>query len=195
MRLIVVSTAVLLLAGPVIAAERSKSREEKKQEEIRKATRTLAGFDRSDPDQAFIRDRAQELLLRAERAAAGSYLFERLIEAVDDLLDAGKELAKAARRGGDSEKQPDAGDTARYLERTYFRVTQADYYSRISADPNGPEYIKMARRLYQAARREYDGKNYQRARRLAGAAGELVSTLENLAQAAVRVPDPPKLED
>ena len=195
MRLILASAVVLLMASSFFAAERSKSREEKKQQEIRKASRALATFDRSDPDQGFIRDRAQELLLRAEKATAGSYLFERLIEAVDDLLDAGEELAKAARRGGDPEKQPDAAETARHLERTYFRVTQADYYSRISADPNGPDYIKIARRLYQAARREYDGKNFHRARRLAGAAGEIVGALENLAQAAVRIPDPPKLED
>jgi hypothetical protein len=81
------------------------------------------------------------------------------------------------------------------LERTYFRVTQADYYARISTDPNGSAYVRSARRLYQAARREYDAKNYDRARRFAGAAGELVNTLENLAQAVVRGPDPPKLEN
>jgi hypothetical protein len=193
-RFVVCLLSLLIAASPAVA-ERSKSREEKKQEELRKAARKLAVLERSDPDLIFIRDRAQELLLRSEQAAAGSYLYERLTEAFDDLLDAGEELTRAARRGNGSERQSDAADTARQLERTYFRVTQADYYARISADPNGSAYVRTARRLYQAARREYDAKNYNRARRFAGAAGELVNTLENLAQAVVRVPDPPKLED
>ena len=197
MRRYIVCFLSLLIAGPSALAERSKSREEKKQEEIRKVTRKLATLDRTDPDQTFIRERAQELVSRCEQAPAGSYVYERLMEAVDDLLDAGEELTKASRNrgGGDSDKQPDAAGTARSLERTYFRVTQADYYARISTDPNGPAYVRIARRLYQAARREYDAREYGRARRLAGAADELVSTLENLAQAAVRVPDPPKLEE
>jgi hypothetical protein len=186
----------MLLAGAsCVFADRSKSPEEKKQEQIRKASRKAASLERSDPDLAFVRDRAQDLLLRAEHAAAGSWQLDRLLEAVDDLLDAGEDLAKASRNDGDCENEPDAAGTARLLERTYFRVTQADYYARISADASGPEYVRMARRLYQAARREYDGRNYRRARRLAGAAEEMVDTLENLAQAAVRVPDPPKLED
>jgi hypothetical protein len=186
---------LLLILTPCVFADRKKSPEEKKQEEIRKASRQLAGIERTDPDQGFIRDRAQELLLRAEQAPAGSHQLERLLEAADDLLDAAEELGKIARRAGENDKQPDAAGTARQLERTYFRVTQADYYARISGDPFGPDYVRTARRLYQAARREYDGKNFQRARRFAGAAGEIVDTLENLAQAAVRVPDPPKLED
>jgi hypothetical protein len=194
MRRFILYVLLLPVATSLSLAERSKSREDKKQEEIRKASRKLSGFGRNDADLSFIRDRGQELLLRAEQAPAGSYLFERLIDAVDDLVDAGEELAKAG-DSGDSGKQPDAAETARHLERTYFRVTQADYYARISADPNGPGYVAAARRLYQAARREYDSGNYRRARRLARAAGELVDTLENLAQAAVRVPDPPKLED
>jgi hypothetical protein len=178
----------LVVAASFVLAEREKSRDEKKQEEIRKASRKLASFDRNGPDESFIRD-------RAEQAAAGSYLFERLIDAVDDLLDAGEELNDAARPTNESRKQPEPAETARYLERTYFRVMQADYYSRISADPRGPDYVGMARRLYQAGRREYDSRNYARARRFAGAAGEIVNTLENLAQAAVRVPEPPKLEE
>jgi hypothetical protein len=185
----------LVVAASFVLAEREKSRDEKKQEEIRKASRKLASFDRNGPDESFIRDRARELLSRAEQAAAGSYLFERLIDAVDDLLDAGEELNDAARPTNESRKQPEPAETARYLERTYFRVMQADYYSRISADPRGPDYVGMARRLYQAGRREYDSRNYARARRFAGAAGEIVNTLENLAQAAVRVPEPPKLEE
>jgi hypothetical protein len=185
----------LLVATPSAFADRKKSPDEKKQEEIRKASRQLSAIDRNDPDQGFIRDRAQELLVRAEQAPAGSHQLERLFEALDDLFDASEELGKIARRAGENEKQPDAAGTARHLERTYFRVTQADYYARISGDPFGPDYVRTARRLYQAARREYDGRNFQRARRFAGAASEIVDTLENLAQAVVRVPDPPKLED
>jgi len=141
----------------------------------------------------------QETLRLIERCRAllpsSSYQFDRILEATDDLLDSREELQAADRRQAPSEKEEKAQrDTARHLERAYFRVQQADYFARLSGDKHAPEYITFSRQLYQRARAAYDEREYHRANRLASASSELVSVLENLAQAAVRKPVPPELK-
>ena len=145
---------------------------------------------------SFLREQAAGLLDRARAAERRSYVRGRLIEALDSLLDAAELLIRAAKpRRRDDDDDDDKASTARTLEKTYFRVSQADYYARVSKEKRAPEYVTLARRLYQTARSEYDAGAFYKARRIAEAAGEIVGVLDNLAQAAVRVPDPPKLED
>lgn len=131
------------------------------------------------------------LLEEAESAPAGSYLLGRLLKAADSLLDAGYELD--AVKGQKPDKDDNRDRTARDLTDSYFRVKQGDYYASQARQRWARALPPMAQHFYQLARREYDRGANTLARRYAEAARELISALEALAQAAVRVPEPPKM--
>jgi hypothetical protein len=134
------------------------------------------------------------LFERCRTFPPATYKFDRMLEALDDLLDAREDLHAAAvnpRKQADGEA--DRRDTAKRLERSYFRVQQGDYFARLSADDHAKEYVALARQLYQRARAAYDAREHHRAEKLASASSELVNVLENLAQAAVRKREPPIL--
>jgi len=176
-------------------ADRKKTPEQRQREELREAQRRL---DRelktvaSSAELDFIRERARELITRAAAEPANSYKYDRLEDAIDDLLDAGEHLAQLLRHGDQKDTEGQI-KTARELEATYFRVTQAEYFAGLSKDRHAGQYVKIARSLYQSARREYDSGRYWRARRYSDASSELVKTLEDLAQSQVRIPTPPEL--
>jgi hypothetical protein len=140
---------------------------------------------------------------RSRRAAAGSYLLDRLESAMDDLLDAGEEILESRldlreQQGNrDRRQNPDEArrDTVRQLERGYFRIQQGDYFARQSQESDAQEYVLVARRLYQLARAAYDAADYVGARRLSEASERTIDALESLAQAAVPVPEPPRLSE
>jgi hypothetical protein len=188
-----------LLAGGGWGAQRNRRAEERKLKELNESSERLnrlASGSAVSEEQLFLHERVQELIVRAREIEAGSYLFARLAEAMDDLLDASEELrdARRDRRDDDDDDEQEAQErTARDLEQTYFRVRQGNYFAEQSGDPQGKSYVRLAHRLYQQARAAYDGKRYGQARDLADAAREVIEGLENLAQAAVRIPDPPKL--
>jgi hypothetical protein len=186
----------ILVLQPNLCAERDKSPKQRQQEELREAKQRLdrnLRVEASDRDLEFIREQAQQILARAAAEDARSYRYGRLEEALDDLLDAGEELTLLLREGNrkDTEGQR---KTALELENAYFRVTQAEYFAQLSSDEHGKDYVRLARTLYQKARREYDAKQYWRARRYGDASREIVNTLEALAQSVVRVPNPPELK-
>jgi hypothetical protein len=187
----------LMISGG-LAADRNKRAEEKKLEELDQLSKRLNRL-ASDPElseeQRFLNDRVGELMKRAREAPGDSYLFGRLEEAIDDLLDAGEELrdSRRAGNGDDDDKDRARERTARDLEQTYFRVQQGDYFAKQSGDPRARDYVRTSQRLYQQARAAYDAQEYRRSRHFADAAEEVIAGLENLAQAAVRIPDPPKL--
>lgn len=196
MRWALLMFGALVLSPGWVCAEREKTPAERKKATLRQARQRIERKLRvagADADLDFIRERARELLGRAAAESAKSYRYDRLEEALDDLLDAGEELAELLREGNkrDTEGQR---TTALELENAYFRVTQAEYFARLSDDPQGKDYVRLARGLYQKARREYDAKQYWRARRYGDASREIVNTLEALAQSVVRVPDPPELK-
>jgi hypothetical protein len=138
----------------------------------------------------FLVVETQRLIARSDALPRGSWEFRRLTEALDDLLDARQLLAEPRQNREDKD---DREDTARRLERAYFRVQQGDYFARLTGLAQAPEYVLRSRQLYQQARSAYDRREYRQAVRLASASSELVNVLENLAQAAVRRPDPPVL--
>lgn len=145
----------------------------------------------STPEREFIHERVTELLIRARKSVDDNYLFGRLIAAIDDFLDASEQIQDAVEEG------PSRGDTqeraARELENTYFDLMQGEHFARQSGDPHADEYVRISRRLYQNARAAYEQEEYAKARDLGEAAREVVAGLESLAQAAVRVPTPPRL--
>lgn len=186
---------LLLLAAPLAAGDRDEQEEKLEDlDEISSLLNELASDDAVSPDQRFLHERVERLLVRAREAPAGSYLFDRLDDAMGDLLEASEELLAARRQGHEEDAEEDAQRrTARDLERSYFRVKQSDYFARQSREADAAGYVELAQRLYQHARSSYDAGRYWQARRFAEAAREVVFGLEGLAQAAVPIPDPPTL--
>jgi hypothetical protein len=168
-----------------------RSSRRKLQELARKLERRM---ERPAPTEVnrFLHERSAALIERARQAQESRYRFDRLSRAADDLLEASQRVFDSHERNNDDDE--DQGDAARRLERTYFRVQQADYFARLSGHKDGPAFITHSRALYQQARSAYDQRDYPRAHKLADAAGRIVGALERLAQAEVRVPDPPRLK-
>jgi hypothetical protein len=196
----VVLLLAVSLAPPAFLPADEKSDEQEKVEDLNEQTDRLNRL-ASKPDlseeQLFLHARVSELLDRARQAPAGSYLFDRLDSAIDDLLDSSGRLQRIKTPDDDVEREDRESEaqrrTARDLERTYFRVQQGEYFGEQSGDPKAGEYVRLAQRLYQQGRSAYDGGKYWRARQLADAAREVVDSLEGLAQAAVRIPELPRL--
>ena len=194
----------LLLATPTLHAQRGdrrfRSEEQRKTENIETNARRLDVLNSQTsqpPEAVFLRLQISDLLNRARQAPAGSYLFDRLDSAVDNLLDASEDILELPRDGRNRRENPeqDTRRAARDLERAYFRITQGDYFANQSRESNAAEYVMTARRLYQQARAAFDAQDARRARRLADAAQEVISGLESLAQAAVPIPEPPRLPE
>jgi hypothetical protein len=198
-RRVVVLGVALATVLPLLA-DRKKTPEERKAEELAELSRRLERYSAAREltmERKFLHARAADLLERVRGAPAGSFPLRRLFEAVDSVLDASEEIETSTGNRGcrDDDDCGNRQDTARDLERTYFRVMQGDYYAKQSKETNADEYVRTARRLYQFARQAYDAADYRRAQRLADAAREVTEALENLAQAAVPVPDPPVLKE
>ncbi len=192
--------ATSLLSSAPLLADEKKSDEQEKVEDLNELTdrlNRLASRPDLSEEQLFLHARVSELLDRARQAPAGSYLFDRLDSAIDDLLDASGRLQRIKTPDEDVEREDRESEaqrrTARDLERTYFRVQQGEYFGEQSGDPKAGEYVRLAQRLYQQGRSAYDGGTYWRARQLADAAREVIDGLEGLAQAAVRIPELPRL--
>jgi hypothetical protein len=184
--------AAIALSSILIAAGTAEDRSSKKklQDLQRKLERRMA---RPSPTEVnrFLHQQGAALIERAKEARESRYRFDRLARAADDLLEASQRIFESRERDDDDE---DRSDAARRLERTYLRVQQADYFSQQSKQQDGDAFIRHARALYQQARTAYDQQDYPKADKLADAAGKIVSALERLAQAEVRVPDPPRLK-
>jgi hypothetical protein len=198
--------ALALCLGPALHAwtqgddRRSRRDEQRKAESIQEILQQLSRLSsRANPlpESLFLHAQVSALLDRARQAAAGSYLFDRLESAMDELLDASQHILESSDQAGSRRDSTDEENrrTARDLERTYFRITQGDYFAEQSRESNATEYVSTARRLYQQARAAYDAADYRRSRRLAEAAQEVISGLESLAQAAVPNPEPPRLPE
>jgi hypothetical protein len=182
----------LLLA--VAAPAQSNERRDRQIRDLNEASSRLNRYSTnavSTPEREFIHERVTELLNRARKSVSDNYLFGRLVAATDDFLDASQQIQDAF------EDAPNREDTqeraARELENTYFDLMQGEHFARQSGDPHADEYIRISRRLYENARAAYEAEEYAKARDLGEAAREVVAGLEGLAQAAVRVPTPPRL--
>jgi hypothetical protein len=151
----------------------------------------------ADPtvEQVWLHERAAALLERTKSARKDAYRFDRLARATDAVLEASEAIleARQAKNAADA-KGDDYEDAARDLENDYFRVRQAEYFAGKSGEDNAAEYVKFARLLYQQARRAFDEKKYETAESLGDAASDVARALEYLAQASIRIPEPPRLE-
>ncbi len=196
---------MLLLAPQALPEDRKKNgrerenqaqrAERKRREKIDELSRQLArrmAIVQPSEESTFLNARASALIERM-RSAQEDYRFDRLRRSADALLEASERIYES--REPEDKDDDDREKSARSLQRYYFQVQQAEYFSGMSLEPDGPTYVKHARSLYQQARSAYDARHYDRARHLGEAAALLVTALEYLAQAAVRTPDPPRLNE
>jgi hypothetical protein len=182
-----------LLAGGAAWAQSNERRDRqiKDLNEVSSRLNRYATSAVSTPEREFIHERVTELLNRARKSIDDNYLFGRLTAAMDDFLDASEQIQDAIEDGPGREDTQERA--ARELENTYFDLMQGEHFARQSGDPHADEYVRIGRRLYQNARVAYEQEEYAKARDLGEAAREIVAGLESLAQAAVRVPTPPRL--
>ena len=188
------SVGVLGLLLGAMAIAQSDERRDRQIKELNESSSRLNRYATngvSTPEREFIHERVTELLNRARKSVDDNYLFGRLIAAMDDFLDASEQIEDAAEDGPSREDTQERA--ARELENTYFDLMQGEHFARQSGDPHADEYVRIGRSLYQNARAAYEREEYAKARDLGEAAREIVAGLESLAQAAVRVPTPPRL--
>jgi len=175
------------------AAERAARRQ---RERLKELSEKLARWQRApQPSETntYLHQQAAALMERARQAAQEQYRFDRLCRAADALLEASESIFEA--REPEKRAEPDdQEDAARRLERSYFRLQQGAYFALQCGEAEAGAYVKHARALYQQARGAYDQKQYRKAEKLGEAAGEIIGALERLAQARVRVPEPPRLK-
>lgn len=134
---------------------------------------------------------SRDYLERSERKEnRNEFAVNRYLAAADALVHAAEHQQHIANKTGPP--PPDKGELARHLERVYFRLRQADYFVKQSADPNATTIAGFARQYYQEALRAYERPDPRIADECAKSAEDLMRALENLAQATVRVPAPPK---
>lgn len=195
-RLLHSAAALFLITGLVNGTEDDRrKRNEQALRSLRIRAEQLAPPAPGEPLNEFLAQETHRLLLRAKTLPIASVRLHKVLEALDDLLDARDRLAEVKQlRRLTNDKPVSRDDTAKRLERAYFRVQQADYFGRLSGDAHAAEYILRSRQLYQQARSGYDREDYAIAVKLASASTELVNVLENLAQAAARRHDPPVLK-
>jgi hypothetical protein len=132
---------------------------------------------------------AKIYLARSDQEKNSPFAATRYLVAADALGHAA-EHQQHLLNGGPS--PPDRAELTRHLERVYFRLQQADYFVRQSADPNAETIAGFARHYYQEALRA--GADVRTADECAKSTEELMRALESLAQSTAPPPPPPKPE-
>lgn len=161
----------------------------------RKLAETREKLNRTHAVNATAQRAVQYSRLYVDRASKALRLGKPFV--ADRLLAAADALSHIADhqqhlRGGNGPKPP-PGDIGDHLQRVYFRTRQAPYFLQQADDPEAKPFPKWARDFYQLATRAYERHDFVAADENAKCADEVVTALENLAQAAspARVPEPP----
>jgi hypothetical protein len=132
---------------------------------------------------------ARVYLERSERRDGGSpFAATRYLAAADALVHAAEHQQHILQNSEPA--PPDRSELARHIERVYFRLQQADYFVKQSADPNASTIAGFARQYYQEALRASDLPDSRAAEECAKSTEDLIRALENLAQSTA--PAPPK---
>ena len=185
----------ILAAVCVCADSRSAKREKKQRERIEELSQKLSrrlAMSKPSEEHAFLHERAAALIERLKKSRNDEYVFDRLARAANSVLEASERIFDSLAQ--DDNEDDTKEKAARNLQRYYFRLQQADYFGNMSGDPDWKTFARHSRMLYQKARSAFDAGSYRKAKKLGEASSYLVGALENLAQAAVRVPDPPRLK-
>jgi hypothetical protein len=125
---------------------------------------------------------AQFYLDRSDAARRGSpFAAARYLASADALMHAAEHQQHSAQKSGP--EPPDGPEINRHLDRVYFRLQQADFFVKQSADPRAQTIAGLARQFYQDALRALDRRETRSADENAKTVDELMRALENLAQA------------
>ena len=183
---------------------RDLEKQNKRLQAVREYTARSSGLSKEvEPllaDAAKLQQQARKTL-----ASGQTYVAERLKSASRNLGEAVEHLANARLnlkwddddgrseppdREDDSEK-----DSARELERAYFRTAQLNFFARQKGAAGVSEWATLSRRLYQEGRAVFDRKEYFKARQLAKASAELSSAVEKYLQSQLpeELTPPPKV--
>jgi len=123
---------------------------------------------------------AKAYLEKSESLEGGSpFASTRVLIAADALIRAAEHQQHLQQKDGPP--PPVGSEIMRHVERVYFRLQQADYFVKQSADPNAPAIADFARQYYQAALRAADNGDLRTADESAKSTDELMRALENLA--------------
>jgi hypothetical protein len=118
-------------------------------------------------------DKSESLQFRSPFAAT------RILAAADALISAAEHQRHLEQKEGPP--PPDSAEITRHVDRVYFRLQQADYFVKQSADPNAQTIGDLARQYYQEALRATDKGDLRTADECAKSTDELMRALENLA--------------
>ena len=183
---------------------RDLEKQDRRLQAIREYTARSSGLSKEvEPllaDAAKLQQQARKTL-----ASGQTYVAERLKSASRNLGEAVEHLANARLnlkwddddgrseppdREDDSEK-----DSARELERAYFRTAQLNFFARQKGAAGVSEWATLSRRLYQEGRAVFDRKEYFKARQLAKASAELSAAVEKYLQSQLpeELTPPPKV--
>lgn len=80
------------------------------------------------------------------------------------------------------------------MEKAYFRLQQADYFTAQTPEPAAKELAVAARQLYQRARQAFDAGNGREVEELTKAAEEAVKGIEHLARMSLPTREPPRVK-
>ena len=138
-------------------------------------------------------------------ALTQTYVAERLKSASRNLAEAVEHLANARLNlkwdDDDNRSEPpdrddhSEKDSAKELERAYFRTAQLNFFARQKGAAGVSEWATLSRRLYQEGRAVFDKKEYFKAQQLAKASAELSSAVEKYLQSQLpeELTPPPKV--
>jgi len=132
---------------------------------------------------------AKVYLARSDQERSSAFAATRYLVAADALSNAAEHQQHLRQNGGPP--PPERAEITRHLGRVYFRLQQADYFVKQSADPNAETIAGFARRYYQEALRAADRAHLRMADECAKSTEELMRALESLAQSTAPPPPPP----
>ena len=132
---------------------------------------------------------ARSYLDRSDRGSKNAFASNRDLVAADALTHAAEHQQHILKNAGPP--PPPMDEIGRHLERVYFRLQQADYFVKQSADPEAVQIAKFAREYYQRAVQARDRSDASAADECAKSAEDSMRALESLAQAKAVGPPPP----
>jgi hypothetical protein len=158
----------------------------KHRQDVRRRLENAQGRDADS--ERVIRVARRILLTVDQKINSKDYIVaDRLIGAADAFAHAAEHASHLVE--GPKGPVPRQEEISDHLQRAYFRLQQADFFSRSSGDPDGAELAALAREYYEKARKHFDERDWFSADEYAKSADDLTRGLENLAQAAM--PQPP----
>ena len=149
--------------------------------EILRRTATTQAVDKT-AQRALAYSRAFAVSGEKRLQSGQSFAADRMAEAADALLHVA-EHQQHLRTGGDLKKPTFPVPIQDQLQRTYFRIQQADYFLSQANDARAASFPKWSRDFYQLAVRAYERHDLLAANENAKSAEDIVRALENLAQA------------